>query len=716
MLDMFINQQINNVIKNQRKMIFSFSAILLYSKQKINVIIVLTEHFIYIFEYNNIIKRFDILKHIHLFDIKHIQIKDENRIILELFESKKIIQIVSSNCIEFIRLLKQSYGLFSILIPRKSKLSISSNGSIKIPDFEPILTISQEFQLLYYAFCSLYKTNYFHQIPNYIHSLAQNLNPFFDFSFLPPHLVESSLGDSLLIQPLISALCFYKYVCSFYCNRCTSINLVSAIVPLIKSNFKIICLIDVGAVNGCNEIAGIINQSKDHSVLFWDLSGNKLNDIIAFNSVLMNYNTYIYGLKLDNMLMNDQDIYFLFRSLISNKYLYNIKELSLKGNRISKKNCVLIHEWLWTLKEKRHFKLRILSLGPIESPCIVSNAICNSLQPIEKLTFFGDNSANDLYFNKIINFVNITQTLKSINISRCKLSPASFDTFLKSIIENKNIPEICLNLSFLRMHGEKFNCFLYHIMNGLGEKINGLGVGFNDFTEEELNSLCMYVNKLPNIKSLDLSGNFGTKDSNISQIILGVLTSKTLEKLIIQGCENHYLREQIIPILCGLYDNKNILYIDIGNNKIGDIGLRTAANLLKVNSHICSIEIDNNDIKNMDTMEYYLNSCAESTSLLEGRIPNNDIYNLFSKSTYKSNKEKVEKFERISRIQTKINEALLRNMKQMGISTELLLQNDSVLEEVVHLSEERYKDCKPKLTNQCNLFPLVGIPNPDTCI
>ena len=29
----------------------------------------------------------------------------------------------------------------------------------------------------------------------------------------------------------------------------------------------------------------------------------------------------------------------------------------------------------------------------------------------------------------------------------------------------------------------------------------------------------------------------------------------------------------------------------------------------------------------MDTMEYYLNSCAESTSLLEGRIPNNDIYN-----------------------------------------------------------------------------------------
>lgn len=699
------------VLANQRRVHLSFHSFIKYNKGEFkNAIIVLSEHMITIIKQNN--KGMAINKQLHFYMIGRVKIVDDKTV--EIYaEEDEIITIAAPNCLMFARFIVRNYAFASILLPSKHKWEIDSYDKSKVRTLEPILTTTQKFQLMYNAYSSFYKTRYNHEIVKYIYNLMQTHSPFFDFTQLPTHVVESTLGIAEKIQPVSSALKYYPYVKAFSCHHFSRKDVVSAVSSLIVANpnFKIISLVDVGATSGCNKLYKSIKHSKEHSVLYWDLSDNVLSDMSDFTSALAEYKAPLKGIRLNNCKMDDEAVNYLFQCLGKNKHLFDCEEVSLSGNTISKENCQYVKAWLGNLKKANRRKLKILSLGPVSNPPLIAELFDSCDQPLSVVRLVESKLTNDSLYD-ISRFVSRSTTLKTFDISGCTISDKAFKSVLKSLQENENLKQLSLGLNKLNLHGKKFKILTEFLSKGLSDKIVEISIDNNDITREELNQFIVHVHVMNQLKKLSISGNFSYKDKDISQTILALLTSKSLETLIIRGNGKKVLQKEAIPIYCGLFDNRKITTIDLSYNKIGDIGVKTASNLLRANKYIQSIEIDGSNITDPEVIDYYLISCAQSKSILEAKIPREDLFKVVSNM---NQKEKNDVFKRIAGLQDNVNTNIFNNRNKAGIPTGLSLQQDPVLDEIIKSCVESHQSqmSKVNITDQSDLFNIIGIQLPN---
>jgi hypothetical protein len=96
------------------------------------------------------------------------------------------------------------------------------------------------------------------------------------------------------------------------------------------------------------------------SIQFWDLSKNRLSDVIAFARALGTYWVPIQGIVLNDVDLNDAALRELFENLTANPKLHQIEELSVTGSAINRSNCELVSAWLQTIADGR---LMILGIG-----------------------------------------------------------------------------------------------------------------------------------------------------------------------------------------------------------------------------------------------------------------------------------------------------------------------------------------------------------------
>ena len=699
------------VLTNQRRLHTSFHSLISENNgESKNEIIALTEHMITIIKQNG--KNMSISKQFHFYKIGRVKIVDEKTINIYV-EKEDVITVNSPNCLMFARFIVRNYNFASILLPLKHKWEIDSYDKAKIRSLEPILTPTQKFQMMYNAYSSFYNTKYNHEIVKYVFNLMLTESSFFDFTQLPTHVVDSTLGIAENIQPVSSALKYYPYVRAFSCHHFSRKDVVSAISSLIiaNQNFKIISLVDVGATSGCNKLYKSIHHTQEHSVLYWDLSDNVLSDMSDFTYALSEYKGQLKGIRLNNCKMDEEAVNYLFQSLGKNKNLFDCEEVSLSGNSISKENCLYVKAWLNSLKKANRYKLKMLSLGPVSNPPLIAELFDSCDQPLSVVRLVESKLTNDSLYD-ISRFVSRSTTLREFDISGCTISDKAFGSVLKSLQENSNLKQLSLGLNNLNLHGKKFKILTEFLSKGLSDKIVEIYVDNNGITREELNQLIVHVHVMNQLKKLSISGNFSYKDKDISQTILALLTSKSLESLIIRGNGKKVLKKQAIPILCGLFDNKKITTIDLSYNKIGDVGVKTAANLLLANHYIQSLEIDGSNITNPEVIDYYLMACAASKSILEARIPRDDLFKVVSEV---NQQEKQEIFKRIAGLQDKVNENIFNNRNEAGIPTGLSLLKNPVLDEIIKscVRSHQIQMSKVNITDQTDLSNILGIPLPN---
>ncbi|OHS96459.1 hypothetical protein TRFO_37346 [Tritrichomonas foetus] len=712
---------------HQAKIHIAFRANVKYNTKRYdNAAVALSEHMVTICNRGFFGRSFRVLTTFHVFDITSITTKNDHTVLIDTISSHFIIK--SPAAIRFTRNLIRNFILSNPMMPPVLRFPFKTHNSNEFPVFNPPLSPSQKFQFTYNANCSYYNVTYYHDIPRYFHKLMQAGNGVFDFTQLPIHLMECGLGMSTDIRPITASIMFDPFVQGINCSDITRSDIVLAIASPILMNpcLKMVRIVESGAEEGCAQIANAMLQALNPGVVYWDFSSNKMIDISFFVDALSSYRAPLLSLRLNNCGLTTLDITTLLSSLTDNPNTHGIQQLALVGNRFNKANCDQFFEYILSISsiendDVNNFRndlnrnsnrnrnkdnngdganelddvssdndveslsdgggneenvikyLTRLELGPLDKPIAIIEGLSLSGQPISILKII-DSKFDDQSTNLLAKYLHESKTLNDLDISGCSFNEKQLLLVLDSVLTNNNLNEIKLSLCRLSIHGQRYSSVMETLAKK-AEKIIELTLNQNGLT---LNDPIMNdLQKFTCLRHLSLSCNYTKRMTGIGGKLAILLQYANLKSLYISGDRESYsLNNEIIPLITALHMNRTLEEIDISGNSIGDIGLKAVNSMLRANSSLKIIKIDDSCPTTLPPILDFLDIIGKSQQFVEASFPVNDVYYILCNIDRAS---QLKFFEIVSQKRQIAQLTLTKNQANAGMFSGLSLLKDEIL-------------------------------------
>lgn len=697
-------------------------------------------------------KSYKLLAVIHVNDITGLSSESDTTTVLKVINGTYI--IISPAVIRFTRNLIRNYILSNPMLPPSLRFTFNAVNPKNYPMFNPQLSPSQQFQFTYNANCSYFDETYYHDIPRYFHNLIKTGSAIFDFTQLPIHLMETGLGLSSDIRPITSSLMFCPFIYGINISDITRDDIIQSCAPIVmmNPNMRIIRLLSTGAQNGCIPLSKAMLQARHPGVVYWDLSDNQLEDISYFVDALGDYHSQLITLRLNNCKMTNAEITTLFNSLSGNDYNHHIQQLALIGNTLNKANCGQFGDLLRaisgdnvfddhsgnfkdlpeiesanghsdqmtspdddSLSEENKFNLNHLEFGPVKYPKGIFDALMSHSIPIETLKFV-DSSFDEESANSLISYLRGTTTLKYLDISNCSFKDIQLEAIITSFISNTAVNEVSLILNKLKIHGKRY-AMVMQALTQYSDKIVELSLNENGLSQTE--PLFIDLGQFKNLKRLSLALNFNKKMQGIGNSLIQLLGYSNLKSLNIAGggSSNFLLGNSLLDesynFINALYTNNALEELDISGNLIGDQGIKMISNVLRENTTLQVIKLDNSNPTSLAPIIDFLDAVTESKTIIDADFPENDIYNLLSLSPAQSKHSDI---EQIAQKRLLAQLAVTENRSTAGVYSNLTLLNDdtlnSIIDEVTLELQEIYDNLKVPRNEHSALTEVVGLPLP----
>jgi len=643
----------------------------------------------------------------HLFDIiRFVTISDTTVII----DHKNFSVLISSSiCMRFARSLIRNFILAAPNLPGQMRFQFICHNPKYFPYFNPSLSPSQMFQFSYNSYCSYYNTTYYHEIPQYFHSLVTSGNGIFDVSQLPTYLLECGLGINADLRPVASAIMFNPFVYGFVCSDFARPDIVSISASILISNpnVKIIRLVNTNSQRGCFEVAKAIQKFIYSDVRYWDFSYNHLQDIGEFTIALQQYQAQVESIKLDFCQLQDICIESLFDSIILNKNLHGLIQLSIMGNTIRKENSVLYGKMLRKLIRASN-KLKTLRFGPIDMVRYALNPFIGKNSKLQSITFYKCSFVEE-DGEILVKAISNMSKLVELEIFDCKIGISHLESVLSVISNNPLCISFKLHLNTMGIHGSYLTSLLT-MLSSLSSKLTSLSLNNNGMGVNDLRNLVGSLKDYQNLNELSLSGNFSYKLTGIASALTEILELTQVHNIKISGSQTKKLKNEAASFICGLYTCNHINSLDISGNSIGDTLLSCIQNLIRVNPSLQNIVLDGSSCSSFDVFESLINFASKSMALTHFPFPIKDAYELLSSS--KSDLSKLT--NTITALQTSLQRSLLKNRSQLGIHSDLTFLNDEVLNSIIDTStfEVNERLIGMPVHEHSKITQIVGLPLP----
>lgn len=647
-------------------------------------------------------KKFVLKEKIHIYQLKSLYISESGG--LEIRFSYHLVTITSSGISEITHLiLPIIYSSTKFLESQVAE--ISADNRDQYPLFIPNISISQQIQICYDAYCSLFGKTYLHQIAMFFHRMINTESVILDLSYLPYQLLYLQADTNCFFQPLFKAATQFKYFIGITCYNAKLPDILIEIASILKTTNTIsfLSLSGIGMVHGGKELGEAIKENKDLNLISIDLSNNKISDMHLFTEALQYLTKPLYYLNLSNCCLSEIAIRNLCRSLMLNPNLRTLKVFEITGSSMGQHLGIFsnfFHESCNSL-ERVHLGAVTTGLDPFT---IQLNTKQRYFPILESLSIAGSN-LDDTSISNLTLFVGNSKDLKELDLSSTSISPTQLSKIIGAINENQEIKIFSLHLNNLGLKDGKIKT----VFSSLSDKSNlmkwkALSLENNGLSCQDFIILIQILGTLPNLTTLNIGMNFDDKTKDIEQYLPNLLTLPRLEKLSLRGSKEKYLTVRIISaFVTALIKSNKTLRLNLRDNKLGDQGY----SLLKdaIDAHkLIELQIDGNIPTTLCRLEEIINSASKDHMIKLFDFPSRDfkrLYNSFSKNDKTANLQKIEK-ERCTLLRA-IQERLINS----GIHSRWTLNGVNAIEEAVDNQTKKLHDYLVRRSTTDHSFSCV---------
>ena len=668
-------------------------------------VVILTEHMVTFFNHDIFDKSLKVLKPIYLIEI--LKVKTENNEVSKLFTKSLVIEIHAKESNMFIRTLLRNYTLAYPMLPKQLRFEFQTHNPDLFPFYVPRMSPSQFFQFQYNSNCAFYMVKYCHEVAQYFHQLVKTGNAIFDFNQLPIHLLMNEFGKLSDLRPITLSLMFSICIMGINCDNIKKPDIIQNVSSIIMTSkkLKVVRLVNTE----CRAGAAILGSSlfQNSSVVYWDLSGNMLEDMSQFMIGLSKVTNQILSLKFERCAMNSQSLSLLLSAISNNTFFYGLRQLCLAGNRMDEKVCNEFANLLEKFQNINQKHISSISLGPVDSISLIVHSINICDQPISKLKFYAvtfDKSSVD----ELCLFLYRTYTLTDLEFECCSFMDGTslLQKILKSLSENNRISEFNLGLNHMRLIDDYFNVFIASLKGGLGKKLISLSLDKNRFSVDELKSFVENLSYLPKLENLSLAGNFN-RNEEIGYLLTLLLDKTNLKYLNLNGLNVTSLESEILKIIKKIATNKTITRLDISSNNVGNEIIPELTEMLKLNQTINVVKFDSNKITDLNLLNEYITFVSDHKSLVTPSLPLKDATEIL-----KDKEEEV--IESFGMHYFNSQKQLICNSINAGIHSELTYINDPILDLILDKTTADLQSVLSKTNTNVHLSvsSINGLPYP----
>ena len=354
-----------------------------------------------------------------------------------------------------------------------------------------------------------------------------------------------------------------------------------------------------------------------------------------------------------------------------------LEELDLSENKMDEEASLLLQVWISKIGARGSLsKLNLRKTGA--SLGLVLPALEN-LTKLEELDI--SNSTLDLDTAQILSrVISGSSTFKKLDVSSCNLAPSSISVIIAAIVKNVNLRQVSLNLSDNPIDDSNINLLLGAFTSS--RVIETLDLSRIKLGEKGILQLFdTIIRNVTSLKTLIIQDFFGSISGHISGALVGhsladmILQIPSIKKLDISTTKHSMFTSPpahvFLPFLQRMQRNETLLELVMTGNRLADKLAVTIAEMLRCNTKLVSLNIDDNKITltGFQALEYAM---QRNRTLQKFEYPTLDV-----SRCVKSNEMSTEKLSILFSILSNIHLAVSFNQSQ-GIHSYLQNMNEYV--------------------------------------
>jgi Leucine-rich repeat (LRR) protein len=660
--------------------------------------VVVTEQFVLFLDVSS--KQVKLIEHIHVYEIKAIQLVGANGVALVL--EKGTIEVAFDQRDRFLQDVNKGCHFFSFSLPpeERYRLEIEEDKRQALPPLKP----ASRFQIGYHAFCTYFRRDskegkgspdrcrHCPELADYYY--AQMAYGCFSFDYADAQPLGGKLFPHFDWEPVFAALRYSQFSPIISVEHVNSPTVVTHVAKLVQEGhyLQVISLVSVGATVGA-EVFGRALTFEKRPIRFIDLSGNKFRDIAEFARLLEKFSTDLLGLVLNDMHLEEPVVTQLFTSLVNNDKLHGLRELSLLHTKISAKNCRLVTTWLEKLGTTgRAVPHGVLALGPVADVASIVETIKKT-----KLCFFTlrfiDSDIGEAA-DGIAVLIAGGEHLRVLDFSGSTVKDVGFQGLMTAVGASQGGRPISLNLSNMFGKGGAKTSLLLDGLEKAKNRISELYLDGNALSSAEVSRLAQILAESSNLKKLSISGLKCNDFRGLHQL----LTMIKLEGLSMTNMGS--LEKKVLALVTTQFKAGALKRLDISHNKITDEDIQSIVRMVGDSEKFECIIIDDVGLKSLDTLKTFLTTCTKSRTLIQVPFPQADFMALKAKVKPPKSKGKAgEKdplkgvYEKVGQLNTRLG--INRFVRPVKVPTPLIFRGDAVLvgiiQEITNATKPIYK-------------------------
>ena len=676
----------SKVPASQRHIVFHGQAELTFGDVHKSVIVAQTPHFLYVFGADDLNEVF----HKHVFEFLKAN-EDGSTVTFGCRNRDSFSLAFSGSSADFFKLFIRVFVGACDLKGQIAALTLGQAAQSRYRYSVGMLDPSQKFTFGYPAIASEYGARYYSDVSAYYHTCLENRKAFFEVNEVPVFgagFSEPLWLDRMELNPVFAALKFSPFIIG-----CHVENVRFETVPTVWWAYfagikKYLILKNLALTSGAGEISRHLKNAArgadryKSDILFWDFSGNRIEDIGKFTKVLRKMDIRARGMVMERMDMNENALIALFESLKINQHLHKIEEIRLAGSKITKQVLGAFDKWCATVCKKGNTHLRIMSIGPVHNVAHIMSKLKDI--PLVRLMFYRSkidkNGASAL-----AKWIACNKSLNSLGLPGCIIKKKGLKKILQAVT---GLPKIGLNLAEMELTGKLFAALMNALHDGLAEKLKRLTLDRNPLTLEEFTQLSQMGRHMKQMKMIFLRGVISPEWRNSGQLLLSLLQPmERLESVTLAGTRENKLNAIAVELLQGLMSNTTIRHLNLMTNNIGDRGLNVVAEFINEHKAISRLEIDGCGLTDPKPLQNYLAACAHNKNIIDVHTPNIDITTVLNQPSC-SEDDKVT----IHRLLAEMKKNILMNRLNQNITTSLAFRDDPVLKDILQTDHKPLLD------------------------
>ena len=619
---------------SQRPLHIVFRADIRYNKTtRKRSVCALSPHFIGLFAQKEPGAAFTCYEMFHISEVEMIAHKEHEFVLVKT--KKTNLTVTGEPTTRFAQLLYRNYYItFSMNSPddivelRTDKLNL-------FPDITIHASPSQRFQFAYYAMCTANNLPYNHDVVRYIHNLILSRNSIVDVSQLPLELFangkEEKKNDLVPIFHSLKLMRFVSGICAVNLLRPDVLKAFGKV--LAKNNtLKIVHFANCGIEVGMEDLAEAVAKNENVSVVYWDLSYNKLSDMKYFARILENSTSPISLINLNYVTADADATAAIFNACARNENLWSLKYLYVAGLPMADEDVLDRFEGYLKARSKGKQPLEIFDVSSqVQSMDRVLQVLNRYTPPIRELCVRASRFDMDAT-NQLLIFIRESTTLDTLDLSGSNFSPEDVAGIINAIIQNENLTGFTLKLCSLQLNDVNLLPLFRAFLSSKASlaKWKSLAFDSNDMHTDDLKNLLPLFLRMRNLEELSFNYNFDMSMVGIDEQLARLLEINKIKKISLRGCEGHRLQEQLVILLRKIGKRPTIIEsLDIAGNHIGDLSMAYLVHILhRSNTVLSTLNIDDNDFRNSDNIKRFVEAMEQNESLISFTFPLTDAQNI----------------------------------------------------------------------------------------